>query len=163
MRNYGVVIFGLFLILIGSLIFLTNINLIKMDWGIAWPLFILGAGLIIELSYFLSRNKESTLLIPAGILLTYGTIFAICAVHGYVWIKILWPMFILGPAFGIFQMYLFDIRDSSLLIPALILGIISLFFLFLNLSKTNIGGTVFSFTLIAVGFLVVYLAFSNRK
>jgi len=125
-------LFGLFLLFIGVLLILANFGFIEIAWDNLWPLFLLIPGIFFELSYFISR-KDAGLLVPGGILITYGLLFLINVIYGWHLMDNLWPIFPLGVAVGLFQLYLFGGRDRGLLIPVGILGAVSLFFLVNNL------------------------------
>jgi len=121
-------LFGLLLLLIGVLLILSNFGVIEIVWDNLWPLFLLIPGMLFELGYFISR-KDAGLLVPGGILTTYGLLFLVYVNYGWHLMDILWPLFPLGVAIGLFQLYLFGGREKGLLIPVGILGVISLFFL----------------------------------
>ena len=125
-------LFGLFLLLIGGLLILANFGVIEIAWDNLWPLFLLIPGIFFELSYFISR-KDAGLLVPGGILITYGLLFLVNVNYGWHLMDNLWPIFPLGVAIGLFQLFLFGGREKGLLIPVGILGAISLFFLINNL------------------------------
>jgi len=125
-------LFGLFLLLAGGLLILANYRIIEIAWDNIWPLFVLIVGIFFEASYFINR-KEAGLLVPGGILITYGLLFSVSAIYGWHLMGDLWPIYPLGVAIGLFQLYLFGGRDKGLLVPIGILGAVSLFFLFNNL------------------------------
>ena len=125
-------LFGLFLLFIGALLILANFGVIEIVWDNLWPLFLLIPGIVFELSYFIYR-KDAGLLVPGGILITYGLLFLVNVNYGWHLMDNLWPIFPLGVAIGLFQLYLFGGREKGLLIPVGILGAVSLFFLINNL------------------------------
>jgi len=125
-------LFGLFLLFIGVLLILANFGVIEIAWDNLWPLFLLIPGIVFELSYFIYR-KDAGLLVPGGILITYGLLFLVNVNYGWHLMDNLWPIFPLGVAIGLFQIYLFGGREKGLLIPVGILGAVSLFFLVNNL------------------------------
>jgi len=125
-------IFGLLLLCIGVLLILANFGVMEIAWDNLWPLFLLIPGIFFELSYFISR-KDAGLLVPGGILITYGLLFLVNVNYGWHLMDNLWPIFPLGVAIGLFQLFLFGGREKGLLIPVGILGAISLFFLINNL------------------------------
>ena len=125
-------LFGLLLLFIGVLLILANFGEIEIVWENLWPLFLLIPGILFELSYFIYR-KDAGLLVPGGILITYGLLFLVNAIYGWHLMDNLWPIFPLGVAIGLFQLYLFGGREKGLLIPVGILGAVSLFFLINNL------------------------------
>ena len=125
-------VFGFLLLCIGVLLILSNFGIIEIVWEDLWPLFLLIPGILFELSYFIYR-KDAGLLVPGGILITYGLLFLVNVIYGWSLMEYLWPIFPLGVAIGLFQLYLFGGREKGLLIPVGILGAISLFFLINNL------------------------------
>ena len=125
-------LFGLFLLFIGVLLILANFGVIEIAWDNLWPLFLLIPGIVFELSYFIYR-KDAGLLVPGGILITYGLLFLVNVNYGWHLMDNLWPIFPLGVAIGLFQLYIFGGREKGLLIPVGILGAVSLFFLVNNL------------------------------
>jgi len=125
-------IFGLLLLCIGAILILANFGVIEIVWDNLWPLFLLIPGIVFELSYFIYR-KDAGLLVPGGILITYGLLFLVNVIYGWQLMEYLWPLFPLGVAIGLLQLYLFGVREKGLLIPVGILGAISLFFLINNL------------------------------
>ncbi|GAH26557.1 unnamed protein product [marine sediment metagenome] len=125
-------IFGFLLLCIGVILILSNFGVIEIVWENLWPLFLLIPGIVFELSYFIYR-KDAGLLVPGGILITYGLLFLVNVNYGWHLMEYLWPIFPLGVAIGLLQAYLFGGREKYLLIPVGILGAISLFFLINNL------------------------------
>jgi len=122
------IIWGFFLLIAGSILILANFGIIKINWENIWPLAILTLGLIFEFSYFVYK-KDAGLLVPGGILTTYGLLFLVNSIYGWYLMENLWPIFPLGVAIGLFQLYLFGGREKGLLVPVGILTAVSLFFL----------------------------------
>lgn len=124
-------------------------------FGYLWPtLFILPAGILFHWGYFFSKRQAYGLLVPGGILVTVAVVCQIATLFN-AW-HIMWPGFILAPAVGLFEMYLFGVRHNGLLIPVAILTALSLiFFLVFSfghlLSITYAGQPVAAFLLIAAG------------
>jgi hypothetical protein len=67
----------------------------------------------------------------------------------------LWPIFPLGVAIGLLQLYLFGGREKGLLIPIGILGAVSLFFLINNLFFINFG-LVAGIMLMVIGIWIIF-------
>ncbi len=150
----GEYITGIILILIGGVFLLNNFGLIEIDFEIQWPLFLLIPGLIFELSFFI-RRKDAGLLVPGGILTTYGLLFYANEIYSWDLISDLWPIFPLGVAIGLFQLYLFGGREKALLIPVGIIGGFSLFTLSFTVSFIDFNlmlGIIF----ILFGLLVMF-------
>ncbi len=71
----------------------------------------------------------------------------------------LWPIFPLGVAIGLFQLYLFGGREKRLLIPIGILGAVSIFFLINNLIKNLFFidfGLLAGIVLVVIGIWIIF-------
>ena len=147
-------IFGFLLLFIGVILILSNFGVIEIIWENLWPLFLLIPGIVFELSYFIYR-KDAGLLVPGGILLTYGLLFLVNVIYGWRLMEDLWPIFPLGVAIGLLQLYLFGRREKGLLIPIGILGAISLFFLINNLFFIDFG-LLAGIVLVAIGIWIIF-------
>ena len=147
-------IFGLSLLFIGVLMILANFGVIEIVWENLWPLFLLIPGIVFELSYFIYR-KDAGLLVPGGILITYGLLFSVNVTYGWHLMEDLWPIFPLGVAIGLLQLYIFGVREKGLLIPIGILGAISLFFLVNNLFFIDFG-LLAGIMLVVIGIWIIF-------
>lgn len=106
-------VYGLLLIALGIVVLLNRTLLIAVGWRMLWPLFLVIPGLIFEYAYFKTRQNPG-LLVPGGVLLTLGSIFMLSGLLGYGILAKLWPLFIMAPAVGLFQLYWFDEKDRAL-------------------------------------------------
>lgn len=149
----GDYITGVIFILIGGVFLLNNFNVIQFNIENQWPLFLLIPGLVFEASYFI-RRRDAGLLVPGGILTTYGLLFYANEMYGWSWMSDLWPIFPLGVAIGLFQLYLFGGREKGLLIPVGILGGTSLFFLTQTLEIIDFG-SILGGVFILLGIIVI--------
>lgn len=147
-------IVGLLLLFIGVLLILSNFGAIKIIWENLWPLFLLVPGIVFELSYFIYR-KDAGLLVPGGMLITYGLLFLVNVIYGWHLMEYLWPIFPLGVAIGLLQLYIFGGREKGLLIPIGILGAISLFFLINNLLFIHFG-LLAGIVLVVIGIWIIF-------
>lgn len=123
---------GIMLITAGVILLASNIGLMRFNWNFIWPLFLLIPGLMFELSYFGSRRNPGVL-VPGGILTVYSVFFYFNIITGWNFMDNLWPVFLLGPSFGLFQLYLFGGREKGVLIASTILGFLSAVFLSFSL------------------------------
>jgi len=154
MRNRSSIIWGLIFIVIGMLTLLDRLDIIRLSWNLVWPIFILGIGIIFHILYLFSNSRDAGVLVPGGIFVTYGILFYICVLFGWRWMSVLWPLFILGPGIGLFELYLFGNHDKGLLIPVTILSVIGGLLLANNLS--DLGMTlIFPLFLIIIGVIVI--------
>ncbi len=161
MRGFSLII-GLILVLAGILALLNATGVVQVGWRQMWPIFVLAPGLIFELSYFTRRDKKyAGILVPGGILVTYAVLFFFNAFTQFQWIRLLWPVFILGPAVGLFQLYLTDRKYRNLMVPITILTIISTVFLLVNFASEGIGGIILPLVLIGVGLFILWTYFRN--
>lgn len=156
MRNSGSLTFGISLVMIGTVIFLNTIHIINLSWNLIWPIFILGFGIMLHLQFMIGSKKNSEILVPAGIFTTYGLLFYICILLGWHMMNFLWPLFIMGPAVGLLEMYLFGKHEKALLIPVSILSIIGFSFLTMNLTKYGYN-YILSLILIFCGTLIMIM------
>jgi hypothetical protein len=152
-RTIGMVLVG-----VGVFFALGALGVIQATMGLLWPLFLLlpGAWMLMQF-YSNPEHGRPALLIPGSILVVYGGLF-----FGNVlfdWMRLLWPLFILGPALGLFQFYLFTGRNVFLLIPVLVLTLVGGIFLLGNILSNGIG-IVIGAVLIAGG---VYLLSGKGK
>lgn len=145
---------GLIIIVIGVLLLFMNFGWIDFDFDYLWPLFILIPGLIFEISFF-STRKNPGVLVPGGILTTIGLLFYANIILGWHIMDELWPVFPLAVAIGLFQLYIFDKRETGVLIASSIVGgfaLISLSFTLFSISYD----LVFPVLLIVLGMMVIF-------
>src|SRR6056297_1392731 len=156
-------IYGLLFLVLGIVALLAAINAIELSWDYFWPLFLLIPGLSFEYSFFSKKGKHASdagILVPGGILITISILFYVNIFFGWHLMELLWPIFILAPAIGLFQFYLFGSRNKGLLLPVGILTAIGLFSLIITMLKIDFFIYIFSIILIAIG---VYFIFKGAK
>jgi hypothetical protein len=127
-RNRNILLGAVFII-IGTLILLSNIGYLNFSWSYIWPLALLVPGIYMHVSFFTGFDKNPGILVPGGILTTYGLLFYANVIFGWGIMGDLWPIFLIGIAIGLFELYIFGGRDNALLIPISILGGLGLVFL----------------------------------
>jgi uncharacterized membrane protein HdeD (DUF308 family) len=155
-KDVSKVIYGLLFLTIGVLLIFGVFD-DRNIWEFIWPLFILIPGLSMELDYFANRSPNKVgELVPGGILTILGLFFYFNIFTNFSYMDLLWPIFILAPAFGLFQLYIFGKRERGLLIPVGILSVIGLIFLLTNLTTTAIGGSVIGAVFILIGLLILF-------
>jgi hypothetical protein len=159
-KNY---LWGILLIAIGVILLIDRTLNIGIFQAVnLWPIFVLVPGLIFEFSYFVSRRNPG-LLVPGGILTTIGLLFFFETYTNWNFSQYTWPIYPLAVSIGLFQLYLFDGKQSGLLIPVFILSAVSV------ISYVLIVSSVFDFTLIfavfaiLAGFYILYKAYFAKK
>lgn len=160
MEKKEVSVLGWILVILGGLLLIGNLGLIRIDPENLWPLFPLGLGLFFELQFFAGGRKDPGLLVPGGIFITISVIFLTCVTLGWHWMGKLWPLFVLAPAVGFSQLYLFGERERGLLIPVGILSIVGLTFFANNLGYHRIWKIFIPLCMIIIG---ISLLFKRRK
>ncbi len=117
MRKSNSALGGLLVIIGGLLLaarFLFNKPLISLGPDDFWPMIILLAGAGFELAYYVSL-KAPGLLVPGGILTTYGLLFFFETATNWRFAEYTWPVYLLGVAVGLFQLYMHVGRPKGLL------------------------------------------------
>jgi hypothetical protein len=163
-------IFGLFLIFFGGAALLLNTGFSFFGMHIAswrlWPLFVLGAGLVMAVAPFLVRNRPGLggLFIPAlpilatGALLCAGSLFQAWHVWGY-----LWPLEIISLALG-FVFFAIYSRNIWLLIPALYIGANGIVLQFCAITGWwTSWAMLWTVEPLCVGLMMLLIAFKTRS
>jgi len=160
-KKNGKFVWGIILVCVGFLLMLSNLGVVPSLGrliGLFWPLIIIFMSLMFHFGYYTNRNNAG-LLVPGGILLTVGIVCQASMLWD-LW-GFLWPGFILAPAVGLFELYIFGNREKGLLIPVTILSGISLIFFSMNFRALGLFGKyLIPIILIIVGILVL---FKNRN
>lgn len=149
MKRINSLVWGTVLLLVGVVVILGQLNIIRLDGDITWPVIVLAIGLIFHLYYFFAREHNEGLLVPGGILLVYGVMMLLIQTAGQSLGK-LWPLFILGPAFGLFELYVFSRGRKGSMIPVFILTAIGGGFLLMNYDVAN-GQVILAILAVCLG------------
>lgn len=124
MRKSNSALGGLLVIIGGLLLaarFLFNKPLISLGPDDFWPMIILLAGAGFELAYYVTL-KAPGLLIPGGILTTYGLLFFFETATNWQFAEYTWPVYLLGVVVGLFQLFMHIGRPKGLLIGICIIA-----------------------------------------
>ena len=129
-------------------------------WNL-WPWAVLIPGLCFEVGYFTS-GRAPGVLVPGGILTTIGLLFFFEVFTNWHFSAYTWPVYILAPAVGLFQLYLFSKpRNSGLLIPVGILTLVA-GISFASMVFGNIWNLIFSnslvwpILLVIIGLIIIF-------
>lgn len=118
---------GIILVVLGVFFLIANFSNYTLDS--LWPVFVLGPGIAMLVTFFRDR-KNYGILMPGTILTIIGLLFFACTFYGWDQMEHLWPFFMIAPGLGFIMMYLFGKHERGLLIPAGILTGLGLIFLF---------------------------------
>ena len=163
MKRTGSLVWGIVLLLAGVALTLQYTNVISITGNLVVPVILLALAVVFHLYYFLSRNNNEGLLVPGGILLTYGLMFLWAAISFDNSLSKLWPLFIIGPAVGLFELYVFSGGRQSSMIPVFILTAIGGAFLLRNLADLDFN-IVLAVVLVCIGLgLMVSALFRNNR
>jgi hypothetical protein len=147
---------GALLIVLGLVFAGQTMGFLELSMEELWPIFLLIPALGFHAAFFVAPGPERAgLLVPGGILLTYGLLFFTCTIFGWELMGTLWPVFILGPAVGLFELYWFGPRRAGLLIPVGILSLVGFAFLGLNVLTSMFSG-FFGVLLILAGLAIIF-------
>lgn len=152
-QKRGSPVHGLILIALGIFFLLANLDVFSLHGELVWTYVLIFLGIAFWIGYFFDRSQVGRLM-PGCVLLTLGILFHYTTTHGWDTMNILWPFFLLAPAFGFYAMFIFGPHDRSLLVPAGILTILSAVFLFQNFDRDI--RFIWPAVLIAIGALLLY-------
>jgi hypothetical protein len=158
-RNHSMIVWGTLLLVAGIFIILGQTNIIQNYQQLILPAILLGISLAFHLAYFMSPSRNEGVLVPAGILLLYGLLFLANELVPQATMERLWPVFILGPALGLFEMYVFSKGRSGSLIPVFILTVIGGCALLLTCGVFTNFSLVVALLLIGIGAACMINAF----
>lgn len=157
MRKTTAIFWGVILMLAGVLLVLTqldffeNINIFRIAY--LWPVFLIILGLMFHVQFFASKIKSPGILVPGGILLVYGCLFLFMGIAGWGSVGYLWPVFLIGPGFGLLELKLFSRGKEGSWVPVIILfGLATFFFVRDNFSSFAMASAV---ALILIGAIII--------
>lgn len=162
MRRTNSSIGGLLIIIGGLLLaarFLFNKSLISLGANDFWPIIILILGAGFELAYYISL-KAPGLLVPGGILTTYGILYFFETATNWQFAAYTWPIYMIGVAVGLFQLYMHTGRPKGLLIAICIISGIAAACFVVMMFRFFLGavdlGVVIPLVLLAGGLFMVF-------
>ena len=150
---------GLAILAAGIVILLGKLGVFAFIGSVFWPLFVLVPGILLHVLFFGRMLPNAAALVPAGLLTVYGLLFFFCNLAGWGTLAYLWPVFLLGPAVGLYEYSLFGTdRSGRLQTAALALAALAGLLLLLSLLWTW-GVYIIAIGLIAAG---AWLAYGRR-
>ncbi|AZB42547.1 hypothetical protein CEF21_09755 [Bacillus sp. FJAT-42376] len=157
-------LFGGLLIVAGVYYLIQSFGIFPDFWRYSWPvlLLILSAGF--HVSFFLGERdeKKTGLLMPGGVLLVLGGLFLYEAITGWHNKGGIWFYYLLAPALGFLEMWLFGGREKKWLIPAFWLLAAS-FFSASEQWRILSGGKIWPVLAIAAGFYYLFRKQHSEK
>ena len=165
MKKSTAIFWGIILVAAGVLLILVQLDFIEnfniFSWRYLWPVFMILLGLMFHVQFFAGKAKSPGLLVPGGILLVYGCLFMYMAITGWSSAGYLWPVFLVGPGFGLMELKLFSRGREGSWIPVIILfGLALFFFVKESFSSFSIAAAV---ALIVIGVAIIIAAFFEGK
>ncbi len=140
----GVVLIALGVLWLGCNLLSFMANWLDIPWrfgfwnlvGGLWPLIVVGAGVALCIPPITQPQRRDLggMWIPGVAVLTTGLILTLSGFTGYwdIWAR-LWPLELVGLAVGFILAFVFT-RNSGLLVPAVIIGMNGIIFLFCSLT-----------------------------
>jgi uncharacterized membrane protein YhaH (DUF805 family) len=150
-------IIGLVLVAVGILLIVQKT--IGMDveiWSFIWPLFLIIPGISMHIKYF-SERRDSSSLVVAGILTTYGLYFLFNIITGKAYAQVSSFIYPLGICIGFMESYIFGEKRSSYLSAGIVFLIVSVL-VFLKYEYPNLisfRDVVIPIILILLGVLIL--------
>ncbi|WP_058301861.1 hypothetical protein [Gorillibacterium timonense] len=138
---------------------LGKLGVIGFLFRILWPILLLGLGILLHYGYY--RGKWiAAVLLPAGMIVVYAVLFILCTIFGWGILHVMWPIFILGVAVGLYEWASWGrgLGWEKAQPVALLLAAFSGVCLILAILSTNL--VLFCFILLAAA--VAYIAFRYR-
>jgi len=145
-------VLGIIMLILGVVFLLENLKLIQYNFIRVWPFLVILSGAGFWLGYLFNRRNLSMIL-PGTILLVYGSVFLYCQVFSWDSMVYLWPVFLIAPGIAFFLFYILGKREKGLLMPAIILTILGLLFIFRHIEYLMYWPVL----LIIGGIIVIFL------
>ena len=95
-----------------------------------WPSFLILLSIMFHVQFFAGKSQNPGILVPGGLLLIYGSLFLYSSISRLGVVGDLWPIFLVGPGFGLMELKLFSKGKEGSWIPVIILFSLAVFFLF---------------------------------
>lgn len=167
MKGNKTAITGLILIFCGILLLVPQLGFLRIHLGFkTWPLIILLLGALCQYAFF-ALKKAPAFLVAGGMLITYGLLFLFETATNWKYSEYTWPVYQFGLGAGFLELYFFGGRKKGLLLPALILTLVPIFW-FIIILKPDIlhmikWGYLLPAVLIAGGAAVIMNSIRNNK
>ncbi len=154
---------GIVLVIIGALMlalrYLFGGDFLTFGPDDFWPMIILMLGVGFEMAFFITM-KAPGLLVPGGILTTYGILFFFEVATNWRFAEYTWPVYLIGIVVGLFQLFLFTGRHKGLLIAIGIIGGIAAACILIIMFRIIIGtvdiGLVIPIVLVLGGIVMLF-------
>ncbi|KEO81580.1 LiaI-LiaF-like domain-containing protein [Tumebacillus flagellatus] len=153
---------GVMLLVVGAVLALGALGLITISMYYLWPLFMIVPGILFHVRFFMFGGRDPGVLVPGGVLTVIGCLFLFCNLFGWGMLHGLWPIFVLAPAVGLFELYLFGGRNPGLLVPVTVLTLVAVVFLGFNALNGMFGG-ILGLVLVGVGAWVLFGRGGKKK
>lgn len=161
MKKVNTIFWGIVLVLAGVALILVQADLLELDWGYLWPAGMILIALLFHVQFFAGRGHSPGVLVPGGILLVYGCLFMYMRIAGWHNAGSLWPIFLVGPGFGLMELKLFSRGRQGSWVPVIILFSLAIFF-FIRDSFSSLP-IAFATALIVIGIIIIIVTVFDKK
>lgn len=146
---------GIILLIIGIVMLLNNIEIIKFNIELFWPLFMIIPGIMFHLAFFNGKSQDNpAVLMPAAVLSIYGLYFLFSILTNWQFSHMMWPIIPMGIGVGFYEMYYFAGKKRQHGIAAL--SVISLSILAFVIDTFNLNfHYLLPILLIVAGIIIV--------
>jgi hypothetical protein len=162
MKKVFTIVVACFFILIGILGLVSSLTSFHISWNFFGAIIPLLLGVFFEVQYF-SEKKEAGILVPGGILTVVGILVLLEHLFGEGISEYIWPLYIVAPAIGLFQLYWYGGKQKALLIPVSILTIFCLVSLMITLYKIPPFSFLIPIVLLVIGFYMLWTYLRKEK
>jgi hypothetical protein len=152
------IFWGIALILVGGLLVLNQLGVFEdidlFSWKNIWTVGMLILGVLFHVQFFVSKGHNPGILVPGGILLVYGCMHMYLSINGWHNMSSLWPLYLVGPGFGLLELKLFSRGREGSWVPVIVLfSLATIFFV-----KFNDFGVFSEIPIVAIVLIVVGIA-----
>jgi len=161
MEKRNAFIIGGILILAGIILFAAQVTGWRFDWGQIWPLILV----LIGCSLLFKIDKDKGVIFPAIILIGIGKLFFITQTQMFgpeFNLGNLWPFFIIIPGLAFIGLWLTNVRNYGVLVPAAACLITGSVFLGTEFSGSSFITYFVPAVIILVGVVIIFQVFIKK-
>lgn len=154
---------GLLLVLVGIFVLVAQFTGWHISWGNLWPFILIFIGLMM----LLRIDKEKGVIFPSIVLIGVGLIFVVSESQVFgpgVDLGMLWPLFVIVPGLAFVGLWVTDMKNWGVLIPAAACLITGTIFLSMRFAENaHWLGYMMPAIVIVIGIAVLMGGFTKKK